>query len=87
MNGTYYDATAVVNWNGTPLVTTYVNSGQVTAPITSGMVASPGTASVTVSTTTSGQTSSAATFTIGTPPTPGSLVSGKVTVAGAATIK
>ena len=87
VNGTYYDATAVVNWNGTPLVTTYVNSGQVTAPITSGMVASPGTASVTVSTTTSGQTSSAATFTIGTPPTPGSLVSGKVTVAGAATIK
>jgi hypothetical protein len=81
VNGANYDATAVVYWNGTPLVTTYVGPTQVTAPITAGMVVSAGTFPITVSTTTSGATSSPYNFSVNAPFVP-SQIGGKVTLGG-----
>ena len=48
VNGTGFVASSVVNWNGSPLATTFVNQSQVTATAPASDIASPGTASVTV---------------------------------------
>jgi hypothetical protein len=49
VNGTGFASDAVVNWNGSALVTTFVKSSQLTAAVTAANVAAVGTASVTVS--------------------------------------
>ncbi len=67
VNGSNYVSGAVVNWNGTPLTTSLVNSGQLTASVPASDIALAGTASITVSD--SAGTSAAATFTIN-PTTP-----------------
>lgn len=53
---------AVVNWNGTPLTTTFVSDRQLQAAVSADRVAAAGTAAVTV--TSSGATSEPLTFTI-----------------------
>lgn len=49
INGTGFVSTSVVNWNGSALSTTFVNSSQLKASVPSTDIASAGTASVTVS--------------------------------------
>jgi hypothetical protein len=67
VNGSNFDSSAKVNWNGSPLTTTFVSAAQVTAAVPANLIASAGTASITVATTAG--TSSASTFTVqsGTP--------------------
>src|SRR5512133_1094112 len=68
VNGTLFDNNAVVNWNGSGLVTTYVSATQLTAIVPAARVATAGTAPVTV--TNPGppsKTSTAVTFTINNP--------------------
>jgi hypothetical protein len=48
LNGTDFVSGAVVNWNASPRVTTFVSSSQLTASILASDIASAGTASVTV---------------------------------------
>jgi hypothetical protein len=48
VNGTGFVSGATVNWNGTPLPTTFVNSSQLTASVPAANVKKAGTASVTV---------------------------------------
>jgi hypothetical protein len=62
VNGTNFDSSAVVKWNGAPLTTTYVSAGQVTAAVPSNLIAAPITASITV--TTAVGTSAASSFTV-----------------------
>ncbi len=63
--GTAFYSNSVINWNGTPLATTYVNATILTASVPSGNIATAGTASVTVvNTTPGGGTSAAQTYTI-----------------------
>ena len=65
VTGTEFVTTSTVNWNGSPLTTTYVSSTSLTAAVPSGDIASSGTATVTVvNPTPGGGTSSGATFTI-----------------------
>jgi IPT/TIG domain len=49
VNGSGFVSSSVVAWNGSGLVTTYVNSTQVKATVPAADIASPGTAWVTVS--------------------------------------
>ena len=65
--GANFDSSSVVNWNGSPRATTFVNSGQLTASILPQDAAFPGTASVTVSN--AAGPSNAAIFTMTTPAT------------------
>ena len=61
VGGSNFTPGAIVNWNGAPLTTGFVNPYQVTAAVPAGLVVSAGTANVTV--TTAGGTSVAAVFT------------------------
>lgn len=61
--GTSFMNNSTINWNGSALSTTYVNSTSLTATIPAANVATAGTASVTVNTP-NGGTSAAFTFTI-----------------------
>src|SRR5207248_2831216 len=65
--GTNYNNTAVVNWNGAGLATTFVSSTQVTATVPAANIATPGTAQVTVKNS-SGPASNPVTFTIAATP-------------------
>ena len=68
VNGTNLISTSVVNFNGSPRVTTFVSGGQVTAAITAADIATAGSASITVTNPTpGGGTSAAATLTINNP--------------------
>ncbi len=70
VTGTNFVPGSVVNWNGSPRVTTFVNDTQLTAQITFTDVATQGAASVTVvNPAPGGGASSALTFTIN-PPNP-----------------
>ncbi len=70
VNGTNFVPGAVVNWNGSPRTTTFVNDMQVTAEITAADVATQGPASVTVvNPAPGGGLSNALTFTVN-PPNP-----------------
>jgi hypothetical protein len=46
----FVNTISVVNWNGTPLATTFVSSTKLTATVTAGQIASGGTGWITVST-------------------------------------
>jgi hypothetical protein len=49
VNGTGFVSTSTINWNGTPLATTFVNSSQLTATVPAANIATASTASITVS--------------------------------------
>src|ERR1043166_3305638 len=73
VNGTNYDNTSAVRWNGSNLTTTFVSSTQLTAIVPATNVATGGTAQVTVKNS-NGPQSNAATFTVNNPvPTTTSL--------------
>jgi trimeric autotransporter adhesin len=67
VNGTGFVNGLVVNWNGSPRVTTFVNSTELQAAITAADTAFSGTAAVTVSN--SATTSNSMTFSMTTPTT------------------
>jgi Concanavalin A-like lectin/glucanases superfamily/FG-GAP-like repeat/HYDIN/CFA65/VesB-like, Ig-like domain/Abnormal spindle-like microcephaly-assoc'd, ASPM-SPD-2-Hydin/FIMAH domain/NHL repeat len=69
LNGTGFTSGSVVNWNGTPLVTTFVSNTQLTVAVPAGNIASAGTASITVFNPAPGGTSNAAYFEITNPTT------------------
>ena len=48
VSGAAFTANSTVQWNGTPLVTTFVSAGQLTARVPAVLIATAGTASVTV---------------------------------------
>ena len=65
VNGSNFVASSVVQWNGSGLATTFVNSQQLTATVPSSDIATAGTAAVTVmNPPPGGGTSNALTFTI-----------------------
>jgi uncharacterized protein (TIGR03437 family) len=66
VNGSGFANGAMVEWNGSPLPTTFVSFTKLTASVPTAFLASPGTATVTV--VSGGTTSNSATFTIGPPP-------------------
>src|SRR5205807_6465740 len=69
VNGTNFVNGATVNWNGTPLSTTFVSSTQLTATVPASLIATAGTASITATNPTCpGATSTAQTFTIAATP-------------------
>lgn len=75
VNGSNFLASSVIDWNGTALTTTFVNSQQLTATVPASAVAQVGTAQVAVYTPAPGGGSSAsANFTI-TAPTPAATLS------------
>ena len=86
VTGTNFVATSVVDWNGVPLVTTFVSATQLTAIIPIADIANAGTASVTVfNAAPGGGTSAALTFTINNPlPTLGALSQTTANVGAAA---
>jgi hypothetical protein len=49
VNGTGFVSTSTINWNGTPLATTFVSSSQLTATVPAANIAKGSTASITVS--------------------------------------
>ena len=67
VNGTNFVSGSTVNWNGSPLTTTFVSATQLTATVPAALVATAGTASITV-VTPCGGTSNAQTFTIAATP-------------------
>lgn len=68
VSGTGYASGSVINWNGTALTTTYLNSSQLSASIPASLIAASGTISITVTTPgTNGGTSSAQPFNINAP--------------------
>ncbi len=48
VSGSGFALGSVVNWNGSPLPTTLLNSSEVTAAVPASLIASPGTATITV---------------------------------------
>jgi uncharacterized protein (TIGR03437 family) len=65
VNGSNFLSNVTAAWNGAPLVTTFVNAGQLTARVPASLIAAAGTAHVTV--TGNGATSNALDFTIALP--------------------
>jgi uncharacterized protein (TIGR03437 family) len=81
VNGSGFANGAMVEWNGSPLPTTFVSFTQLTASIPTALIASPGTATVTV--VSGGATSNAEKFTIGPlPPTVTSTVPASANAGG-----
>jgi len=70
VNGTGFVSSSVVNWNGSPLPTTFVSYGQLTAVVPASDVTNVGTASVTVTSPTPGGGTSNEAFLSVTNPTP-----------------
>jgi len=71
VNGTNFASTSTVNWNGSPLATTFVSATQLTAIVPASLIATAGTAPITVVNPNScggGATSSPVTFTIAAAP-------------------
>ena len=66
VNGSGFLSGSVVDWNGSPLTTSYVNAGQLTASVTVGLIAASGTANITV-VNPGGAASNTLTFTINAP--------------------
>jgi hypothetical protein len=79
VNGTNFDSTSTVNWNGAALTTTFVSSMQLTATVPANNIANAGTASITV-VSPCGGTSSAVTFTIDAAPSITSSLTASATV-------
>jgi hypothetical protein len=84
VNGTGFVSSAVVEWNGTPLSTTFVGAAELTAQVTANLIATPTTAPVTV--VENGVTSNAANFTVAAEPVITSLNPLAATASGPAFI-
>ncbi|HKV63046.1 MAG TPA: IPT/TIG domain-containing protein [Candidatus Acidoferrum sp.] len=86
VNGTNFNASSVVNFNGAPKTTTFVNATQITATILAADIATAGSVNVTVTNPApGGGTSGVQTFTINNPvPTITSLSPTGATAGGAA---
>ena len=69
VNGSGFVNGAVVNWNGSTLVTVFVSAMQLTASVSAALIANPGSATVTV-VNPDGTTSAGATFAITLPAPP-----------------
>jgi len=68
VNGTLFTANSVVNWNGAPLTTTFVNDDQLTAAVPASNIAASTTASITVTNPApGGGTSNVVPFTVTSP--------------------
>ena len=80
VNGSGFDNSAQVQWNGAAIPTTFVNDTQLTATVAPSLIASPGTDEVTVSD--NGATSNAATFSVAANPVISSLSPGSSTAGG-----
>jgi uncharacterized protein (TIGR03437 family) len=87
VNGSGFLSGAAVQWNGSPLATSYVNGNQLTAAVPASLIAAPGSASVTV-VNPGGSGSNTATFTINaggpTPPSISGLSPSSATAGGSA---
>src|SRR5437763_8922547 len=69
VNGTNFVSTSTVNWNGSPLTTTFVSSARISTSVTSTHVGTADAASGTVvNPAPGGGTSNSVTFTINPPP-------------------
>ncbi len=68
VTGAHFSSQSVIEWNGSPLATAFVNSGELTAQIPSAAVAQASVVPVAVKNTQSGQTSNALSLTIAAPP-------------------
>ena len=66
VTGSGFASGATIDWNGTPLQTTFVSASQLTASVSGSLIASPGTVLVTVAS--GGQTSVSLPFTINPAP-------------------
>jgi hypothetical protein len=66
VTGTNFVSSAVVQWNGNALATTFLSTTQLQAIVTSSNIASAGAAKVTVSNTSAGGVSNSSTFFVGT---------------------
>ncbi len=85
VNGVQFNSGSIVQWNGAPLATTFVNAGQLTAIVHSRNLTAAGTAAITVFNANSGKLSNAATFTINNVvPGLASVAPNSVTVGGSA---
>jgi uncharacterized protein (TIGR03437 family) len=84
VNGAWIASAAVVQWNATPLATTYVSSSQLTALVPAALIANAGTANVTI-VNPGANPSSPAVFTISaaSPPVLSSLSPSSATAGGA----
>lgn len=67
VSGTGFTITSKIEWNGTPLTTSFADSADLNAPVTAAMVAVPGSASITVHDTATGATSNTLPFYIASP--------------------
>ena len=83
VDGSNFANGMTVNWNGSPLATTFVTATRLTAAVPAGLIASPGTASITVATP-SGVVSNAVAFPIVANPTISSLSPASRTAGAAA---
>jgi hypothetical protein len=85
VNGVSFDHTSVVQWNGSSLATTFVNSAKLTATVSAGDIAVSGTFQITVFNSSTNETSNSAAFTVNNPvPAITSLVPSTATAGGAA---
>ncbi len=85
VNGTGFASGAVVQWNGSPLTTAFVNAMQVTATVGASLIAKPGSASVWV--TSSGLASAQVIFTVNASANaPQSNISGSWQIATASSV-
>jgi hypothetical protein len=82
VNGTGFVSSAVVQWNGTALSTTFVSATQLTAQVTASLIATAGTAAVTV--LQNAATSNSVNFTIAAGPVITSLSPSTATAGAAA---
>ena len=85
VGGTNFVSGAVVNFNGTPRVTTFVSATQLTAAILASDIANTGSASVTVTNPSGGAISNALPFTISAPGVPIAATLAPSTVAAGST--
>ena len=76
--GSGFVSGATVNWNGSGLPTTFVNTAQLTAAVSASLIANPGSVAVTVANP--GGASSGTTFTITLPAPPSITFSGPATI-------
>ncbi len=82
VNGSNFTAASAVQWNATPLTTTFVSANVLTAAVPAALIAAPGTAQISVSTT--GVTSNAVPFTVLPPPAISSISPNNTAAGGAA---
>ncbi|HTQ57942.1 MAG TPA: putative Ig domain-containing protein [Bryobacteraceae bacterium] len=84
VNGTGFLSGATIDWNATPLVTTFVNATQLTAVVAASLIVNPGSVAITV-VNPGGVASGPFTFVVSTPtPIITSLVPGSATAGGSA---